>query len=40
MSSTNMISAMGIIFGAAMTEPDCTLKCAMTYFFPPRRVMK
>src|ERR1700722_20008242 len=30
-SSTNMMSAMGIIFGAAMTEPDWTLKCAMLF---------
>src|SRR5467141_3126449 len=26
MSSTSMMSAMGMIFGDAITEPDCTLK--------------
>jgi hypothetical protein len=34
------MSAMGIMFGAAITGAAWGLKCAMTYFFPLRRVMK
>ena len=39
-SSTSMMSAIGMMFGAAITGAAVALKCAMAYFFPLRRVMK
>jgi hypothetical protein len=39
-NSTSMMSAIGIILGAAITGAAVALKCAMAYFFPLRRVMK
>ena len=40
-SSTSMMSAIGITFGADICGADCLACMTMGYFFPPaRRVMK